>query len=48
MDENHKKLTKSRDRSEANFVAIFGYFRIYGGNQESVVNPWKPKAADTI
>jgi hypothetical protein len=31
-----------------NLGLFFGNFRIYGGNQESVVNPWKPKAADTI
>jgi hypothetical protein len=48
MDQNHKKLNKSRDQFRGNFGAIFWIFEIYGGNHNTRVNPWQPKAADTI
>ena len=47
-DQNHTKLTKTRDRSEARNRAIFEDFRFYGGNHKSVTNPWQQKAANTI
>jgi hypothetical protein len=48
MDQNHTKLKKIK---RSKFEAIWGYFlifEIYGGNHNTRVNPWKPKAADTI
>jgi hypothetical protein len=48
MDQNHTKLNKSRDQNSRQFGAIFLIFEIYGGNHNTRVNPWQPKAADTI
>jgi hypothetical protein len=34
MDQNHKKLNKSRDQNSRQFGAIFWIFEIYGGNHK--------------
>jgi hypothetical protein len=47
MDQNHTKLNKSRDQNSRQFGAFF-IFEIYGGNHNTRVNPWQPKAVDTI
>jgi hypothetical protein len=45
---NHKKLNKSRDQNSMQFWGYFWIFKIYGGNHKSRVDPWQPKATDTI
>ena len=46
-DQNQKKLTKSRDRSEGKIGAIFWIFEFMVEKRNSWGNPWQPKAADT-
>jgi hypothetical protein len=49
MDQNRKKNSTNQEiKIQGNFGAIFGIFKIYGGNHNTRVNPWQPKAADTI
>ena len=40
LDQNHKKLTQTRDRSETKFGVFYENFRFLG-------DPWQPKATDT-
>jgi hypothetical protein len=48
MDENHKKLNKSRDQNSRQFWGYFLDFRNLWWKSQTSVNPWQPKAADTI
>jgi hypothetical protein len=48
MDQNHKKLNKSEDQNLSQFGAIFLDFRNLWWKSQTRVNPWQPKAADTI
>jgi hypothetical protein len=48
MDQNHKKLNKSRDQNSRQFWGYFFYFQNLWWKSQTRVNPWQPKAADTI
>jgi hypothetical protein len=48
MDQNHKKLNKSRDPNSRQFGAIFLDFQNLWWKSQTRVNPWQPNAADTI
>jgi hypothetical protein len=43
-----KNSTNKEIKIRGNFWAIFGILEIDGGNHKTRVNPWQPKAADTI
>jgi hypothetical protein len=43
-----QKLNKSRDQISRQLWGYFWIFEIFGGNNKSRVDPWQPKAADTI
>jgi hypothetical protein len=48
MDQNQKNSTNPEIQIRGNFGAIFWIFENYGGNHNTRVNLWQPKAADTI
>jgi hypothetical protein len=43
-----KNSTNQEIKIQGNFGAIFWIFKIYGVNHNTRVNPWQPKAVDTI
>jgi hypothetical protein len=48
MDQNHKKLKKSRDQISRKFWGYFLDFQNFWWKSQTRVNPWQPKAIDTI
>jgi hypothetical protein len=48
MDQNHKKLKKPRDQISRKFWGYFLDFQNLWWKSQTRVNPWQPKAVDTI